>query len=145
MELQNPANTIFFQIEKAIKQYRSMAQNNLNQLEYPITINQILLMIQIDQRTDISQVELAELLFKDVASITRMIELLVKRGFLVREENKDDRRKKDLKITHKGKEILRLAVPIVKKNREIAQQNLNEKEIQTLFKLLNKIITNTSI
>lgn len=144
MEFQNPANTIFFQIEKAIKQYRTMAQNNLNQLEYPITINQILLMIQIDQRTDTSQVELAELLFKDVASVTRMIELLVKRGFLVREENKEDRRKKDLKITEKGKELLELAVPIIKKNREIAQQNLNEEEIQTLFKLLNKIIVNTS-
>lgn len=144
MEFQNPADTVFFQIEKAIKQYRTMAQNNLNQLEHPVTINQILLLIQIDQRTDTSQVELAELLFKDVASVTRMIELLVKRGFLVREENKEDRRKKDLKITGKGKEILRLAVPIIKKNREIAQQNLNEEEIQTLFNLLNKIIVNTS-
>lgn len=59
-------------------------------------------MIQIERNSEISQVELAELLFKDVASITRMIELLVKEDFIESEENKDDRSKKDLK-TQKGK------------------------------------------
>ncbi|MBC8884096.1 MarR family transcriptional regulator [Flavobacterium piscinae] len=94
IDFQNPEQTIFYQIEKAIKQYRTMAQNNLNELGYSITINQILMLIQIEKRPEISQVELSELLFKDVASITRMTELLVKRDFLLRAENKDDRRKK---------------------------------------------------
>lgn len=144
MDFKNPSETIFYQIEKAIKQYRTMAQGNLNQLGYKVTINQILLMIQIDQKRDVSQVELAELLFKDVASITRMIELLVKENFVAREENKDDRRKKDLKITEKGKILLELAIPVIKENREIAQKNLTKEEKQTLFELLNKIILNTS-
>ena len=43
-------------------------------------------MIQIERNSEISQVELAELLFKDVASITRMIELLVKEDFIESEE-----------------------------------------------------------
>ena len=144
MNFKNPSETIFYQIEKAIKQYRTLAQGNLNQLGYKITINQILLMTQIDQKPDVSQVELAELLFKDVASITRMIELLVIEGFVTREENKNDRRKKDLKITKKGKKILDLAKPIIIKNRETAQKNLSEEEKETLFILLNKIIINTS-
>ncbi|HEX9827418.1 MAG TPA: MarR family transcriptional regulator [Flavobacteriaceae bacterium] len=144
MDFKNPSETIFYQIEKAIKQYRTMAQGNLNQLGYKITINQILLMIQIDQKPDTSQVELAELLFKDVASITRMIELLVKENFVAREENQVDRRKKDLKITEKGKKVLELAIPIITKNREITQKNISEEEKETLFKLLNKIILNTS-
>ncbi|TVZ27309.1 DNA-binding MarR family transcriptional regulator [Gillisia sp. Hel_I_86] len=141
---QNPENTIFYQIEKTIKQYRTMAQNNLNELGYSITINQILLLIQIDQRPNTSQVKLAELLFKDVASITRMTELLVKREFLLREENKEDRRKKNLKLTNKGKQILELALPIIKKNRETASENLNEQEKEDLLNTLNKIILNTS-
>lgn len=144
MKFKNPSETIFYQIEKAIKQYRVMAQGNLNKLGYKITINQILLMIQIDRNPEISQVELAELLFKDVASITRMTELLVKEDFIEREENKNDRRKKDLKITRKGKKLLDLAIPIISKNREVAQKNMTEKERNTLFNLLNKIIINTS-
>ncbi len=139
----NPENTIFYQIEKAIKQYRTMAQSNLNKIGYSITINQILLLIQIDQRPDTSQVELAELLFKDVASITRMIELLVKREFLLREDSKEDRRKKDLKITNKGKHVLELSIPVINKNREIALENLSDEEKELLFNALNKIILNT--
>lgn len=144
MDFKNPSETIFYQIEKAIKQYRTMAQGNLNKLGHKITINQILLMIQIDRKPEISQVELGKLLFKDVASITRMIELLVKEDFIERDENKDDRRKKDLKITKKGKNLLDLAIPVIAENRKIAQKNITEKERETLFNLLNKIILNTS-
>ena len=144
MEFQNPSKTIFYQIEKAIKQYRTMAQANLNKLGYKITINQILLKIQIDRKPEIRLVELAELLFKDVASITRMTELLVKEDFVQRKENKDDRRKKDLKITKKGKRILELAIPVILENRKIAQQNITEEEKETLYHILNKIILNTS-
>ncbi len=144
MHFKNPSETIFYQIEKAIKQYRVMAQGNLNQLGYKVTINQILIMIQIDQRPDISQVELSELLFKDVASITRMIELLVKEGFIKREEHPGDRRKKHLKITDTGHKMLDLAVPVIKRNRDRAQENISDEEKRTLFELLGKIILNTS-
>ncbi|APD08197.1 hypothetical protein UJ101_02699 [Flavobacteriaceae bacterium UJ101] len=144
MEFKNPSETIFYQIEKAIKQYRVMAQGNLNKLGYKITINQIMLMIQIERNSEISQIELAKLLFKDVASITRMTELLVKEDFIKREENKNDRRKKDLKITPKGKQLLDLAIPIIIENRKIAQNNITENEMEVLFDLLNKIIINTA-
>lgn len=143
MSFKNPSETIFYQIEKAIKQYRAMAQTNLNQLGFKITINQLLLLMQIDKAPNVSQVELAELLFKDVASITRMIELLVKEDFLKREGNKEDRRRKDLKITKKGRKTLDLAIPVIIKNREIAQKNISEEERAILFRLLNKIIINT--
>ena len=144
MNFTDPSKTIFYEIEKAIKQYRMMAQGNINQLGYKVTINQVLLMIQLQKKPDISQVELAELLFKDVASITRMIELLVREGFVARKENKDDRRKKDLTISSKGAELLKLAIPVIDKNREIAQKNMSNQEKEILSKLLNKIILNTS-
>ncbi|MFP2996086.1 MarR family transcriptional regulator [Spongiivirga sp. MCCC 1A20706] len=144
MQFKDPSETIFYQIEKAIKQYRTMAQGNLNVLGYNVTINQILLMIQIKRQADITQVELANLLFKDVASITRMIELLVRENLIERAENKNDRRKKDLKITKKGEILLEQAIPIISKNRAIAQKNMSKEEVQNLFKLLNKIIINTS-
>ena len=103
-----------------------------------------MLLIQIERNPEISQIELAELLFKDVASITRMTELLGKENFIEREENKNDHRKKDVRITPKGKKILDLAIPVIAQNREIAQKDMTEKEKHTLFNLLNKIIINTS-
>lgn len=144
MNIKNPSETIFYQIEKAIKCYRTMAQSNLNRLGYKITINQILLMLQVERNPEVSQVELAELLFKDVASITRMIEILVKEEFIKREENDFDRRKKNLKITESGQKLLDLSIPIISENRKIAQKNMTENELKILFELLNKIIINTS-
>lgn len=144
MQFQNPSKTIFYQIERAIKQYRTMAQRNLNELNIKVTINQILLMIQISDKPDISQVDLSKLLFKDVASIARMIEILVQKKFIEREENSSDRRKKHLKITNKGKKLLNAAIPIIYKNRETAQKDISEEEIKTLFRILNKINENTS-
>lgn len=144
MEFKNPSETLLYQIEKTIKQYRTMSQARLNQLGYTITVNQMLLLVQIDRQPDVSQVELAELLFKDVASITRMIELLVRAEFIERKENKDDRRKKDLRITQKGKKLLALAIPVIIENRRIAQKNLSKKEKETLFTLLQRVIDNTS-
>lgn len=144
MQFQNPSKTIFYQIERAIKQYRTMAQRNLNELNIKVTINQILLMIQISDKPDISQVDLSKLLFKDVASIARMIEILVQKKFIEREENSSDRRKKHLKITNKGKKLLNVAIPIISKNRETAQKDISEEEIKTLFRILNKINKNTS-
>ncbi len=144
MQFQNPSNTIFYQIERAIKQYRTMAQRNLNELNIKVTINQILLMIQIRDKPDISQVDLSKLLFKDVASIARMIEILVQKKFIEREENSFDRRKNYLKITNKGKKLMNAAIPIISKNRETAQKDISEEEIKTLFRILNKINKNTS-
>lgn len=144
MKLPKPSETVFYKIEKAIKYYRVMSQGNLNKLGYKITINQIILLIEIDRNPEISQVDLAELLFKDVASITRMIELLVREGFIKREEHKEDRRKKNLNITKKGKKLLDKAIPIIATNRELAQKNISEKDIDTLIDVLNEIIQNTS-
>lgn len=58
MQFQNPTKTKFYQIERAIKQYRTMAQRNLNELNIKVTRHQILLMIQISDKPDISQVDL---------------------------------------------------------------------------------------
>ena len=50
--------------------------------------------------------ELGELMFKDNASITRMIALMNKSDYLERFVNKEDRRKYNLTITVKGEKIL---------------------------------------
>jgi DNA-binding MarR family transcriptional regulator len=90
----------------------------------------------------ISQNELANLIFKDNASITRMIELMVKKEYLNRTIHSKDRRKFNLEITEKGKKTLELIQPIIKINRETALNGLSLEEINFLDKTLNKIITN---
>lgn len=142
MNIKNPTGTVLYSIEQAIKEYRKVSQKNIAKIVKDITIDQCLVLIILNKDAKISQNELANLIFKDNASITRMIELMVKNDYLNRTIHKEDRRKFNLEITEKGKKTIKLINPIIKINRETALNGLSLEEIDLLDKTLNKIITN---
>lgn len=142
MKLENPTGTALYSIEKAIKEYRKLAQNNISKVAKDITVDQCLVLIILNDNQNISQNELANLVFKDNASITRMIELMVKKDYLTRTVNSEDRRKFNLEVTNKGIKTLELIKPVIQINRETALDGLSLEEIALLDKTLNRIITN---
>ena len=137
-----PSQTIFYTIEKTIKEYRRFAQRNLNKTIENITVDQALLLIFKNNHPELSQNELGELMFKDNASVTRMIELMAKKDYLERSINKQDRRKYNLNITDNGKEILTDLNTIILSNRKSALRGISNSEITQLKDTLNKIINN---
>ncbi|AND63513.1 hypothetical protein AX766_03375 [Flavobacterium covae] len=145
MNVKNPTGTVLYLIEKAIKEYRKISQKNITKIVKDITVDQCLVLIILNKNTEISQNELANLIFKDNASITRMVELMVKKDFLNRTIHPDDRRKFNLEITEKGKKTLKLINPIIQINRDTALNGLSLEEINFLDKTLNKIISNCKI
>lgn len=138
----NPTGTVLYSIEQAIKEYRKVSQKNISKIVKDITIDQCLVLIILNKDAKISQNVLANLIFKDSASITRMIELMVKKEYLIRTIHKEDRRKFNLEITEKGKKTLELIEPVIKINRETALDGLSLEEINFLEKTLNKVISN---
>ena len=142
MAIKNPTGTILYSIEQAIKEYRKVSQKNISKIVDDITIDQCLVLMILSKDAKISQNELANLIFKDNASITRMIELMVKKGHLIRTLHQEDRRKFNLEITEKGIKTIELIEPVVQLNRQTALNGLSLEEIDLLDKTLNKIITN---
>jgi DNA-binding MarR family transcriptional regulator len=142
MDIKNPTGTVLYSIEQAIKEYRKVSQKNIAKIVKDITIDQCLVLIILNKNAKISQNELANLIFKDNASITRMIELMVKKEYLNRAIHKEDRRKFNLEITEKGKKTIELINPVIKTNRKTALNGLSLEEIDLLDKMLNKIIIN---
>ncbi|MFV8347548.1 MarR family winged helix-turn-helix transcriptional regulator [Flavobacterium sp. ZB4P13] len=142
MKLNNPTGTVLYTIEQAIKEYRKIAQRNISKIVKDITIDQCLVLIILNKDAKISQNELANLIFKDNASITRMIELMVQKEYLIRTIHQEDRRKFNLEITKKGMKTIELIEPIVQLNRQTALKGLSLEEIALLDKTLNKIIIN---
>ena len=71
---------LFYNLEKSIKMYRKYAQKQLTKAGFEITIDQWLVLKTIQENKNISQNQIAEMVFKDFASITRIIELLVKKN-----------------------------------------------------------------
>ncbi|WP_017495557.1 MarR family winged helix-turn-helix transcriptional regulator [Flavobacterium sp. WG21] len=142
MQLENPTGTALYSLEKAIKEYRRLAQKNITKVVKDITVDQCLVLIILNNNPDISQNKLANLVFKDSASITRMIELMVKKEYITRTIHPVDRRKFNLEITKKGKKTLDDIQPVIEINRQTALEGLSLEEIALLDKTLHKIIIN---
>ncbi len=135
---------IFYSMDKAIKSYRQYAQKQLKAAGFDITIDQWLVLKAIEEDNTITQQYIAEKVFKDVASITRIIELLVKNGFLTRHFHNTDRRRFNLQLTAQGKDIIEKLKPYTAENRKKALQGLSAKELTLVKQAMEKIIENVS-
>jgi len=137
-----PSKTIFFTIEKTIKSYRKFSKNNFLKVVDDITVDQKLILQYLNDYPELSQKEIAELVFKDNASLTRMIDSMVNKKILKRSMHEDDRRRYKINITSKGKDILDKLAPVIIDNRKKALANVSEQELDQLEKTLNKILAN---
>lgn len=139
-----PLKTVFYSIERAIKEYRKFSQRNLIKKEPEITVDQALILNLLHDQPDLSQKEIASLLFKDNAAMTRMIEGMVKKGMLDKSAHPEDKRRSSITLTVKGKQTLKNIIPVILSNRNTALEGISEEEIALLVRLLQKIIRNVN-
>jgi MarR family transcriptional regulator, transcriptional regulator for hemolysin len=135
-------NVIFYQIEEAIKTYRMYAQKQIKAYGLKITIDQWLVLKSLKENPNFTQAELAEKVFKDSASVTRILDLLVQSEYVQREINPNDRRKFNLSVTSKGDKIVSDTYEIVLQNRKKALEGISENDIQIMSETLKKISQN---
>jgi DNA-binding MarR family transcriptional regulator len=136
------SDILFYSLEKSIKTYRQFAQRNINQSKFEITIDQWLVLKTLHENHNSTQQQVAELVFKDYASVTRIIELLVKKKYITRSFHAEDRRRFELSITNKGVNIIASLQPIIISNRSKALKGCSMREIEQLHITLNNIISN---
>ncbi len=136
-------NEIFFyQLEKTIKLYRRYVQARFKDQGFGITVDQWLVLKALSENTKLTQSDLAELVFKDKASMTRLIELLVLKKLVQRAAHETSRRRFKLTITEKGHELIAQITPLVKDNRKHGLHGISLAELQTTEQTLKKIINN---
>ena len=135
-------DVLFYVMEKTIKSYRQFAQRNINALNGTITVDQWLVLKTLSDNPNISQKEIAEKVFKDHASITRIIDLLVKKGMLKKLPFPEDLRRSTLHLTPLGMRTWQDLMPVILTNRAHALNGLDIQEIKALRNLLEKITSN---
>lgn len=129
-------------LDKAIKTYRQFAQRRLNDAGLDITIDQWLVLNTIESDPGVSQLEIAEKVFKDAASVTRIIDLLIKKSYLLRRSHPVDRRRFTLELTGEGKTLVKQVNRISEENRRIGLKGLNDADLEQLRCTLSTIINN---
>jgi MarR family 2-MHQ and catechol resistance regulon transcriptional repressor len=82
--------------------YKAYKQFELN----PANFNLLMVIKHVGQETGISQNKIGSQLFVSAANITKLIDGLEEKGWLIRIPSKDDRRVKLIKITEEGSALL---------------------------------------
>ncbi|MDQ7950137.1 MAG: MarR family transcriptional regulator [Pedobacter sp.] len=135
-------DTLLYTLDKCFRTYHQFAQRNVRKAGYQITIDQWLILKSVAENPAITQKDISKIVFKDGASITRIIQLLVNAGYLLRKVHPSDKRKSNLSLTESGEKIMADVHQIAIKNRAAALQQVSSADMDLMKKLLHKIINN---
>ena len=133
---------IFYSMDRAIRTYRKYAQQQLKQQGMSITIDQWLVIKCLIENPEMTQVEMSDRVFKDNASVTRILGLLVKAKYITRKISKTDRRRTQLTVTDLGLSTIEAVDRIVLVNRSHALKGIGPDEIAVTMKVLRAITAN---
>ena len=77
----------------------------LRQVEVPLTPEQFILIDLLWNQGSMSQQQLADQVQKDKNSVTKLVDALERKGFVVRKQNRQDRRSNTLVLTEKAEAL----------------------------------------
>ena len=130
--MENLNEIVFYSLDKAIRTYRQYAHQQLSAHGFDVTIDQWLVLKSLRENPDCPQQQIAEMTFKDYASLTRIIELLVKKGYLHRNRHPQDKRRFNLTLTNQADAVLKAMQPVIVNNRKKALSGLSGDKIDDL-------------
>ena len=135
-------DVIFYSLESTTKAYRRFAQARLSAAGVDITIDQWLVLKTIHESADITLQQVGAAVFKDFASVTRIVQLLERKGLLRRKPHPKDGRRSELVLTRAGESVVRTVEPIAQANRRRALSGIDAGQVARLREVLHRIAEN---
>ena len=122
-----------------LKQYLAA---KLRKNDVPLTPEQFMLIDLLWNQGEMSQQEIADQLHKDKNSVTKLVDAIERKGFVVRQQNKNDRRSNTLVLTEKAMFLKPVAkqkgISILDKMLE----GISEEELRAFLETLHKLNQN---
>ena len=140
----NLEEVYFYLLERAVRQFRKYSQQLLDEQGITLSGEQWVVLKRISENEGINQREIAELTYKDPASVTRMLDLLEKQDLVSRQPVENNRRTYALFLTIEGKKLVKKITPIAVAARKKGLENIREKDVEKLKQVLNQIYDNLS-
>ena len=113
--------------------------------DVPLTPEQFMLIDLLWNHGSMTQQQLADQMHKDKNSVTKLVDAIEKKGFVVREQNLKDRRANTLVLTEKA---LQLKDSAKRKGISILDnilEGISEEELRSFLSTLHKLNSNMSI
>lgn len=135
-------NKYSFLLDRTARKVKQYAQQKFKLGDFDVTVDQWLVIKHLSEHGVLSQTELAQLVFKDHPTMTRIIDILCKKGYVERMPHPNDRRSFQLLLTETGTKKVAELRPQIVSIREKAWENLNEKDFEEFKRILNTIYHN---
>ena len=110
----------------------------VEQAGFDLTPVQYVALAAVAANPSLDQVTLAGLIAYDRTTITGVVDRLVQKGLMARNESSRDRRARELTITDAGQRTLRSITPAVEAAQRIMLRGLSDQEAKELVRLLQK-------
>lgn len=124
---------------------KNFISQKLKEKQVPLTPEQFMLIDLLWNIGPMTQQEVADMMQKDKNSVTKLVDAIEKKGFVVRKQSIQDRRSNILMLTEKAQE---LKPDAKKKGIDILEEMLtgiSEEELHTFLSTLKKLYTNMTI
>lgn len=123
-----------FLISNIFNDYTNYMNSYLEKMDLTLSQTRVLLVLALNNGVSIDF--LAEKSNIGKSSVTKSVKILEKKGFLTKDINPEDNRKKIVKITNKGRNIQKEALKINNEIEESIVSVIGEEEIKILKKQL---------
>jgi len=113
--------------------------------EYNITPEQAGIIRRLGEEEGITQKDLAIRMAKDQTNVTRLLDQLERKGLVMRNRNKDDKRSFLAYLTDEGKELNEYIIPAEQEIMNIALRGISEEKKALLKEIISEITENLNL
>ena len=135
-------NAYSFLLDRTARRVKQYAQQKFNALKFNVTVDQWLVLKHLYEHDGMKQNELAELLFKDNPTLSRIIDLLCEKELTIRRQHPSDRRSFQVELTKKGTKQVERMKPRIAKIRLKAWEGLSKGDFTHFKRVLDTIYKN---
>ena len=129
-------------IDRTARAIKADLSDRFRKLKADVTPEQWLLLSKLYADNGQSQVELGDGTYKNAPTVSRIIDLLCKKGLAERHPYEGDRRKFKIYITDAGRDLIQLTIPQVVNARVDGWSGLNNEDYENFIRIINKIFKN---
>lgn len=121
---------------------RAYLRQRLKDCQLDLTTEMTQVLHYLWRHDGVNQQQIANAVSRDKASLTALLDNLVRRELVQRTEDSQDRRHKRIVLTTKGQALEKQVMPLVQELYEVASQHLPAQQLQASLAVLGQITQN---
>jgi len=133
---------LLLQFEETVRKQKAYFNQICSRSGYRISYDQWLVLEQVMDKQGIKQSDIAKLVFKEPASVSRIISFLEKSDLVVKVNNEKNKRANKIYLTHQGYDISESIAKIYKECLGKQFKGIYEREVSLIREILSRVNKN---